>query len=86
MWPCEGNGSSASPGSNSNIVSNSAVPQDQTTPTWADHVRGGVARGGVRNSPLGSSRPSPSGNSGTNKPQVAASANGTVRERERAQV
>lgn len=82
MWPCEGNGSSASPGSNSNIVSNSsAVPQDQTTPTWADRVRGGVARGSVGNSPLGSSRPSPSGNGETNKPQFAASANGTVRER-----
>ena len=81
MWPCEGNGSSASPGSNSNAISFS---QDQTTPTWADRVRGGVARGGsgVGCSPLSSSRPSPSADGGTNKPQVVPTANGGVREKE----
>ena len=81
MWPCEGNGSSASPGSNSNAISFS---QDQTMPTWADRVRGGVARGGsgVVCSPLSSTRPSPSANGGTNKPQVAPSANGGAREKE----
>ena len=78
MWPCEGNDSSASPCSNSNAVgNNSGLSQDLTTPTWADRVRGGVARGGVGCSPLGSSRPNPSanGNGGTNKPQ-SAPANG----------
>lgn len=85
VWPCDGNnGNSASPGSNSNVVvsNSSVVLRDQTTPTWADRVRGGVARGaGVGNSPLGSLRPSPSGNGGINKPQIAAPANGGVRER-----
>ena len=91
MWPCEGssNNSTASPNNstNSNVASkSSAVPQDhnQTTPTWADRVRSGIARGGgagacVGNSPLGSSRPSPSGNGGTNKQQAAHSANGEVK-------
>lgn len=96
MWPCEGSGtnSTVSPNNstNSNVASkSSAVPQDQnqTTPTWADRVRSGIARGGgggggsssacVGNSPLGSSRPSPSSNVGTNKPQAAHSANGEIK-------
>ena len=93
MWPCEGigNNSTASPNNstNSNIASKSSgsgvlQDQNQTTPTWADRVRSGIARGGgagacVGNSPLGSSRPSPSSNGGTNKPQAVHSANGEVK-------
>lgn len=78
VWPRDGGGSRASPRTNSNPISGTVVPQDQTTPTWADRVRGGIARG----IPSGSSRPNPSGNGGTTKPsQVAPFTSEVVREK-----
>ena len=83
VWPTDGNGASPSPSSNSNVntISGSGLSQDQTTPTWADRVRGRVARGvGVAGcSTLGSLRPSPTcGNGGASKLQGAPPTNGVV--------